>query len=372
MTLVSDNGEIADSLSISAALCVDANGYDRLTVVLRYLAVGLVDQAVRVRLVSPDPRIESLVLGPIQSLVHLPISWPSAGKRIGQVIEALSHQPPTVVHALTCGSYRVAAAVAAAFDADLVLQVTSLTDCDSLAPFISRRVGRYLALTRPLAAVLEDQLQISEESIVVVHPGILTSQQIACFAQPEREPAILCNAPLEKGSGVDRLIEAAEMLQKRNHALLVFLLGRGSRESALRRSVRRRNLSSCISFAQPLGDSSPAMHSADIFVRPISDTTFDVSVLRAMGAGMAVVSLSASICDYLRPGETAMVCSESSAESLANAIEQLLTDRALARRFAPAGMEYVRAHHGVSGMGEGVADVYRKLALSRATFSITE
>jgi len=372
MTPVSDSDETTDSLSISAALCVDAHGYDRLTVVLRYLAVGLVDQAVRVRLVSPDPRIESLVLGPIQSLVHLPISWLSAGKRIGQVIEALTHQPPTVVHALTCGSYRVAAAVAAAFDADLVLQVTSLADCDTLAPFISRRVGRYIALTRPLAAVLEEQLQIPEDSIAVVHPGILTSQQIACFAQPERKPAILCSAPLEKDSGVDRLIEATAMLQKRNHALLVFLLGRGSWESALRRYVRQRNLSSCISFAQPLGDSSPAMHSADIFVVPVSGTTFDVSVLRAMGAGMAVVSFRNPISDYLCSQETALVCGESSAESVANAIEQLLTDRALARRIATAGMEYVRAHHGVSGMGEGVADVYRKLALARATFSITE
>ncbi len=372
MAAVSDADERQNALSISAALCVDQSGFDLLRQVVRHLAVGLVDQAVHVRLVGPDRRIETLTLGPIQSVVHEPITWPFAEKRIGRVLEALAHHPPTVVHALTSGSYGIACAVAEAFDADLVFQVTSVADCDNLSSFKEKRLGCYLACSKPLAAILENQLRIAPNRLDLVRPGVLASKDIACFAQPGREATMLCTARLEKESGVDRLIEAAAILRGRGHALLVFLLGQGKQESALRRLARLRGLLACVTFAQPLGDVADAMQSADIFVRPHPDTTFDVDTLQALGVGMAAVTLTNTICDYIRDQETAIVCEKPSADSLADAIEKLLNDREGARRIAAAGMEYVRAHHAMSGMAERAAAAYRRLALARATFPIKE
>ncbi len=89
-----------------------------------------------------------------------------------------------------------------------------------------------------------------------------------------------------------------------------------------------------------------------------------------MGAGMAVVTCPSPVFDFFRHGETAVVCEKAKAQSLAAAIEQLLTDRAFAQRIATAGMKYVREHHAMSSMAEGTADAYRKLALARATFSL--
>ncbi|MHC4697271.1 MAG: glycosyltransferase family 4 protein [Planctomycetota bacterium] len=371
MTAVPDADESQDALSISTALCVDRGGLDLLGRVVRHLAVGLVDQSVHVRLVGPDPRIETLTLGPIQSVVHEPIAWPMAEKRIGRVLEALAHRPPTVVHALTCGSYRIAVEIAEAFDADLVFQVTSVAGCDSLSRLREKRIACYLACSAPLAAILKSQLRIPPERIELVRPGILASKDIACFARPECEATILCTAPFEKDSGVDRLIEAVATLQGR-HALLVFLLGEGKQESALRRLARLRGLSACVTFAKPLGDVADAMRSADIFVQPYEDTTIDVDTLQALGVGMAAVTLTNNVCDYVRNKETAIVCDAPTVDSLADAIERLLTDREAARQIAGAGMEYVRAHHAMSDMAERAAAVYRKLALARATFPIKE
>ena len=399
MVAVSDMTEDQSAQSISAALCVDREAFDRFGHVLRHLLVGLVDQAVSLRLLSCDARVDALSLGPVRTLIHKRLVWPFARRRIEELLGALSHQPPRIVHALSGASYGVASAIAEAFDADLVLQVTSLADCNSVIHFagegratgsslrdrLSSRsrdglespshthpAARFLAFTEPLRSVLQEQVKIPAEQIDLVRPGVLASQHIACFADPKRAPTILCLSSLERGSGVDRLIEAIGILRRRDHPLMLFLLGEGRQESALRRDIRERKLSSCVILAHPAGDLSRAMQSADIFVRPSSDSAVAEQCLQAMGAGMAVVTCESAVCDYFRDGETAVLCAKPKAESLAGAIEELLNDRGAARRIATSGLEYVRAHHAMSRMAEDIASTYRRLALTRATFPLQQ
>jgi glycosyltransferase involved in cell wall biosynthesis len=364
--------ETQSSLPIAAALCVDPEAFERFGRVLRHLLVGLVDQAVGLRLISSDPRIETLTLGPVQTIVHPRLVWPAAGRRIELLLDTLSQQPPTVVHAMSNASYRVASAIATTLDTDLVLQVTSLADCDAIANLEKVRVGRFVTFDRPLQRVLEEQLKIPAESIEFIPPGVRAATHAACFADPERVPTLLCFSPLERGSGVDRLIEAMDFLTKRGHDAMLFLMGQGKQESTLRRQIRERRLSGCVTLASPAGDRAQAMHSADLFIRPGSDNAFFEGALQAMAAGMVVVTTPSAASDLFEHDETAVVCDKPKGESLAQAIEQLLEDRDRARRIAMAAMERVRTHHAVSNMAQRTADTYRKLALARATFSIKE
>lgn len=367
-----DEPESRNGLSISAALCVDGDGFDRLGRVVRSLAVGLVDEAVHLRVLSSDQRVDTLSLGPVQTLTHQPVEWPWTGRRIRRVIDAVAPQPPTVVHALSAGSYRLAMAMGQVYDADVVLQVTSLDDCHEIAQLDDKLVHAFLAFSKPLAQVLHEQLKAPVEQIELVRPGVLAAQRAACFARPECAATILCTSVFEKGSGVDLLIEALATLKKRNLEMLVFLLGAGRREPRLRRLAHDKGLSSQITFAYLLGDPADAMRSADLFVRPSADTAFTVDTLQAMAVGSAVVTFPSSVCDFLRNGETAVLCAEPTADSLADTIEKLVTDPVYTRQIAVAGMEYVRTHHTMSGMAERTAAVYRKLALARATFPIKE
>jgi glycosyltransferase involved in cell wall biosynthesis len=369
---VSDTLETQRSLPVAAALCVDREAFERFGRVLRHLLVGLVDQAITLRLLSSDPRIETLTLGPVQTVVHPRLAWPTAGRRIERLLDVVSHPPPTVVHAMSKASYRVAGAVAAALDTDLVLGVTSLADCDAIADLEKSRVGRFVAFSRPLQKVLEEQWKVPPDRIDLIRPGTRVSQHLACFADSQRVVTLLCLSPLERGSGTDRLVEAVHVLRHRGHSLMLFLLGRGRQEAALRRLIRERRLSACVTLAYPAGDCAQALHSADIFVCPAGERTFSEDILQAMAAGTAVVTAPDPIADYLRPNETAVICEKPKAESLASAIEQLLSDREQARRIATAGREHVRAHHAVSTMAERIAGAYRKLALARATFPLKE
>jgi glycosyltransferase involved in cell wall biosynthesis len=357
---------------VSATLCVDGGALDRFGRVLQHLCVGLVDQAVTVRFLSSDARVRSLALGPIQSLVHSRIAWPAAGRRIERLLDTLSAQPPTVVHAMSQGSYRLASAIAKAFDADLVLGVTSLGDCDRIVSLSVGKHVRFHAFSEPLATVLEAQLKIVREQIEVIRPGIPLAPSAACFAEPGRAATILCTSAFERDSGVDRLIAAVSILGQHGHTLQVFLLGEGCSESALRRLVRTRNLSSSVTFAPSLNDLTAAMQSADIFVRPSADSEFTADGLLAMGAGLVVVTDPSLLCDHIRPGETAEVCVQPTAESLAATIDGVLNHRQEAIGLATAAMEYVREHHAVSTMAERTAAAYRQLALTRTTFAIRE
>lgn len=369
---MSDTSESPSSLPIRAALCVDGDAFARLGRVLRHLVVGLVDQAVNVRLVSSDPQLESLALGPVQGVIHKRLRWPATGRRIHELLDRLAPKPPTLVHAMSAESYRVAGAIAEAFDADMILQVTSMADCDAVGHLAMPRVGGYCAFSQPLVDALEQQLKIDREKIHLIRPGVLASRRIACFAEADRTPALLCTSAFEKGGGMECLIEAMSMLRSRDHTLMVFLLGAGQHESTLRRMVGQRGLSACVTFAHPMGDLTEAMAGADIFVRPSSGSAFDVGPLHAMGAGMAVVTFPSPVCDYFRDGETAIICPKPDAASLTDAIEALLNDRAYAQRLATDAREHVRAHHAMSGMADRTAAAYRKLALARATFSIRE
>jgi glycosyltransferase involved in cell wall biosynthesis len=360
------------SLSIHAVLCVERDALDRFGAVLRYLSVGFIDQAIHPRLVSPDPRIESLTLGPIQTVVHQPIGWLRPSRRLAQVVDVLSHQPPTLVHAFSEESYRTAGALAEAFDADLVLHVASLEDCNELATFPPTRVARYIAASQPLVDLLETELAVPSEAITLVRPGILAQKDVTCFWQGDKLATVLANSDFERERGVDRLIAAVKLLRGRGREILLFLLGEGRYEPFLRRQVREEGLSDCVTFAHPLGDVGPALRSADIFVRPSLDAAFSIGTLQAMGAGMAVVSGVNTVCDHLVDGQTAIVCPDPTPEALADALERLLADRDYARELAGGGLAYVREKHTTSNMASGIAGVYRKLALARATFPISE
>lgn len=367
---VTDAMESSRAPNVGAVICVESEALDRFGPVLRHLFVGLVEQAVPLRLVSSDPRIQALCLGPVQAVLYPSLHWPTAGRRIERMLDALSPQPPTVVHAMSRASYRLATMIADEFDADLILEASSLTDCDAAYAGPRETPARYHAVSQALASILENQVRVASEFIEVIPPGVPVSSRVACFSQPHRVPTLLCTSRLARGSGIDRLIGVMELLTGRGHEVQLFLLADGPSESALRRQVRARDLSGCVTFAPRLDDLTPALLGADIFIRPSQDAEFSADSLQAMAAGVAVIAQINSACDHLRPGETAMVCSNTTAEALAELVEAFLRDRSEAGRIAASGMEYVRRHHGVSAMAERTASAYRKLALTGTTFAM--
>jgi len=351
-------------------ICVDGGAVARLGPLLRHLCVGLVDQAVRIRLLSSNPQIETLSLGPIQSLVHSPIRWPATRRRVERIVEALSSRPPHVVHAVSGQTYGLAQILADEFDVDPVLTVSSVADCEAVANQTGVRPPHVIASSAPLLEMLKRQLRIPAERLILIRPGVLARSEAACFAHEGYLATLLCGSALERERQVETFVEAVALLHDRGREILGFVVGGGQQERPLRKLVRWRRLSSVITFAPQHGQTASVMESADIFVVPAPGDTISVRVLLAMGAGVASVVAPNPVCDYIQDGLTAVVCTEPTSESFADAIERLLIDPASARRIATGGLEYVREHHTVSETAQRTANLYRRVAMSHTTYTI--
>lgn len=341
------------------------------------MVVGLVDQAVHLQLISEDARIESLCLGPVRAFVHERLVWPFAGRRLRQLLDEVSSQPPTIVHAFCRGSYALARELADTFDAALICTVSSLADCKALAHAGVHGAGRIFAMSEPLVSEVVEQLRAPADKVSLIRPGVQVMEESACYAEAGRIPSILSTSPLTRSSGVAVLLEAVDLLRRREHEFMLFLLGRGRYEDAIRRQIRRLGLSSVVTLAHPRGDVTGALRNADIFVLPAEAPGLSADTLQAMGAGVAVVACPGAaqplkpavraVCDHLRAGDTAAICERPTATALADTIEGLLRDREKARAMAKRGMTYVRTHHSVSEEAERIGTAYRELALSRTT-----
>ncbi len=367
--MATEPGQLA---TVSAVLCVSEDALRRFGRSLRHLAVGLIDQAVTVRLLSPDKQASSLSFGPIQSIIHDEPRWPMKKRRLARIIDTLTPQPPDVVHALSLESYELGHRIADHFDADLVCHASSLADCQALETGVNLNPDRVSTTSELLSDRLRPQKFVADEHVVTIPLGVLAAEKVSCFRREDRPPALVCMSNLESENGIDRLLEAAADLRRRGRELLLFLLGRGRQDEALRRLVRRLDLTSVVTFATPMGDKDPVLRSADIFIIPAEETAASTGGLHAMGEGALVITMPSRVGNHYRDGHTAIVCTEPTAASLAAAIDRALADREFARRVARSAQDYVRTHHSVSAMAEKTTALYRSLAMASATIPMRE
>jgi hypothetical protein len=358
------------SKPINAIICIDDDVFGRWRAVLRHLCVGLIDHIAGIRLLTTTADAEELSLGPVQIVPFVEAPWPLKTRRYRQLHATLAARPPSVVHAMSAGAYALGGQVAADFNADLVFEVTSLADVQAATAFQYDGPTRVICASQPLFDACIEAGMVEGGRVSLIRPGVSAAAQPTCFREATRQATILSTVPLLPGSGVDTLLHAVHMLCSRNHDFLTFLVGQGPDESRLRKLCGEMGLGSAVVFAQPEGDIQRAMVGADVFVQPTVESALSVYHLQALAQGMAVVAVEGGVCDAFIRDVTATIATESTAPDLAGAIERLLMDHTLARRLAAGAIEHMRKHHTMSAMADQTAEVYRELALQRATFRL--
>lgn len=366
---MNDASESSPSGEPNVVLCLDSGVIDRVGPILHHVLVGLVDQSIAIRVISDDPRINSLALGPVRPILYEPMNLILGRSRFQRLSDALDNPSPTIFHAASFRSYKLAADLASDFDAQLVLQVSSLRDSDHLSRLSMERIDRVMVSSAPLLNVVVEQLKFPAQRVVLVRPGLPPRDEPACFTRTGDQSTLFCTSDFEKGSGVEVLIEAVDQLRKKFN-VVVFLAGGGSQEESLRDLVRRRGLAASIIFAPALPDPTTALPGADIFVRPSNEPAFAYDVLEAMAMGVAVVSCADPVNDHLRHGETAHLVGRCAASDLAEGISALLENPAYARQLAGQSIAYVRKYHSMSEMADRTVRVYREVFSAIATYPI--
>jgi len=128
-------------------------------------------------------------------------------------------------------------------------------------------------------------------------------------------------------NAVGNIIEALEYLPK-NIKLLI--LGQGYQEKELKNKTDKLGLTERVNFLGyiPHKEMPKYLHISDIFIRPALSEGFGNSFIEAMAAGIPVIATPVGgIVDFLRDGETGLLCEVNNPKSIVQKIEKLIKDK---------------------------------------------
>lgn len=346
---------------MEVALCIDDDALMRLRAIIRHLCVGLIDRNVKLRVVSPSGEAAPLAaLGPIEVVHYKPPVWAFRRGSLRRIRETLVERPPSAVYAISGGSFEAGEYLSEEFGAGLCVGLSTWRDVEAVGTLRGRRRAIRVAAGEPLLKRLQEMEGVDPDHQRLVRPGVQRGPESTCFHEADRVPSLVCTSRLEARFGISVVIDAAAHLRDRGHPFLVFFTGEGRQEDDLRRRVQLKRLSSEVTFARATAEPADILRGADVLIIPPGDEDISARPLQAMANGTAVVCFSGGCADFYRAGQTAVVCGERTAESLASGIESLLIDPGLARRLARSAREYVIVRHSMSAMCEQTHEALRK------------
>ena len=153
-------------------------------------------------------------------------------------------------------------------------------------------------------------------------------------------------------------------LVRRYPQLAVLCFGRGPLERQLRAQIAARRLDGhvrLVGFREDLADLLPG---ADVLVHPASREGLGVALLEALSCAVPVVACAAGgVVDVLRNDMHGLLVPVNDGLELQRALERLLADSTLRRRFGAAGRMHMQNDFSIAQMIAGHLQVYRHAAV---------
>ncbi len=176
---------------------------------------------------------------------------------------------------------------------------------------------------------------------------------------------ILAVARLTAQKSLDTLIAAVALVRERGLAARVKIIGDGPARAELQARADALNLQAAVTFLGTVSRAELLAHYAQcaVFVLPSIREGLGLVLAEALLCGAPVVAAnSGGVTDIVRDGETGLLFAERDARALADALEKLWRDRALAARLAATGATWVRARFAGAAVAAQFAAVYQTLA----------
>ena len=310
---------------------------------------------------------------PVRRIPPLPLGLVGA-RRVPGLVRLLRRERPAVFHAhmsspVAC-KWGLAAAVLARVPAVLGTVQVGAYEPDRSSfwqlRLLARKVDRYLAVSREIAAELVSDLGWPAEKVEVVYNAV-DVERAAVPAPPglraqlggsETRPLVLTPARLNAQKGHDTLLEAIAELPE----ALFLLAGDGPERERLEARAAELGVTERVRFLGRREDVPQLLAACDVFALPSLYEGSSLAVLEAMAAGIAIVSSAIGGTEELiEDGRGGLLVPPGDAAALAAALRRLLADPELREELAARARERVDAGLRRDQNAERVEAVYRDL-----------
>jgi len=150
------------------------------------------------------------------------------------------------------------------------------------------------------------------------------------------EKIIITTGRLVYKNGVDTLIKAMAILAKHpDNKFKLLIIGEGEQKNELLSLAEKLGLKSKVVFAGSVENRElpKYLKIAHIFVRPSRSEGLGNSFLEAMAAGIPIIGPAVGgIVDFLKDGQTGLICDQNNPEDIAKKIELIMEDENLRKK----------------------------------------
>ncbi len=214
------------------------------------------------------------------------------------------------------------------------------------------------------------QQGVSEERVFHI-PNMIRCSELPHRPARRDVPVIGTMGRFVLKKGFDTYITALEILKNRGYEFKAILGGSGDEEAHLKEQARVSGLTDILSFPGWILDKKAFYTGIDIFCLPSLHEPFGIVLLEAFTHGAAVVSTdSEGPRDIITPNYDALMIEKANPEALANALEQLLRDPALADKLAANAFAKTKTRYTIEAVCERIEQAVQKILIGQMTAGI--
>lgn len=303
--------------------------------------------------------------------------FPVWGRLVLQGLKSeLEVDPPQLIHIQNRAVLPAGVVLARQLEVPFILTVHDYLQPRDRFRFDQQWGRRIIAVSDSVKSELQSRVNIPDPLVQVIHSGIDVSHGMPEreVLQPGRIPVIGMAGPLEESKGAMYFLDAARLVLDRGHRVEFLIAGGGPEEFRLRRQVSDLGIGEHVTFASNLYDFSTPIAAMDIFCLPALQQGLGTVMFQAMAFGRPVIATAAGgvhsvVCD----GENALVVPPRDSRSLADRMQQLLTDPDRARELGAAGERMIREQYSADAMLGATTTLYREIIRDHAeTLAVPE
>ena len=354
-------------------LVCDRPSWDRIGPVIRRLAVGLIDEAVRVSLVCDYDCPASAHLPGLQAAYNLQrqsyLDIFNPTRRFDEITEYALRARPTCIHAVSISCLETALAIKHILNIPLLVTVDTMEDHllafladllaeDCVAAAMSERI-RTALLARSGDPVGRGRF------VELIRPGIHVQERTLPPFEPGTPISMLVLEPATRTRGFETILRAAAELLQDGINIMLFFIDSGPAETHLRKLALRLQIHEHITFTGKFMRWPQALGAADVVILPEPQKQVHIYPLEAMASGTLLVAAAGHCYDTVIDGKTGLEFSLDREQDLAERLSRTLADPHQARSMAYTAQDKIRRDHLVSQMINAYIAQYNRLGKVR-------